>query len=183
LAERGAEYILGLDACELMIEATRDLPMKGIEYQKADVENLSFLSDETFDLAISYLNQCDLADFKANNREVWRVLKSGGRFIITNIHPMRSATGLWYKNDAGEKEHVILDNYFCEGERSFKMLGSDFTNYHRSLSTYVNNFIEVGFLVDVIIEPTVDHEALTIFPELDDELRVPNFIIYVLRKP
>ena len=144
---------------------------------------MSFLENETFDLVVSYLNQCDLPDFCANNREVYRVLKSGGRFIVANLHPMRSAVGGWHRNDDGEKQHVILDRYFDEGERRWKMMGVEFTNFHRSLSTYVDGFLDAGFILKRIVEPTVTKEHLKKYPELDDEARVPNFIIYVLKKP
>lgn len=56
------------------------------------------------------------------------------------------------------------------------------TNFHRTLATYLNTFLHVGFSLDRLIEPTVTPETLAHYPDLDDELRVPNFIIYVLRK-
>lgn len=183
LVERGAKYVLGLDLCKRMIEAAQELQSGRDEYRVHDVQDLGFIEDETFDIVASYLNQCDLPDFKANNKEVFRVLKRGGKFIIANLHPMRSAIGSWYRNDKGEKLHVILDNYFDESERHWKMLGVEFTNFHRTLSTYLNNFIETGFIVKKIIEPTVTADKLKEYPDLDDELRVPNFIVYVLEKP
>lgn len=82
-----------------------------------------------------------------------------------------------------EKGHVILDRYFDEGERHWKMMGAEFTNFHRSLSTYIRGFLEAGFSIAGIVEPTVTDEQVRRYPELDDELRVPNFIIYILRKP
>jgi SAM-dependent methyltransferase len=182
LVARGAAYVLGLDACEPMIEAALELASEREEYQVADVENLSFLDDGSFDLAVSYLNQCDLLDFKMNTCEVLRVLKPGGRFIVANLHPMRSAVGGWHRNEAGEKQHVIVDNYFDESERNWRMMGVEFTNYHRTLGTYVNAFVDAGFLVERLVEPSVTKEQLEEYPELDDELRVPNFIMYVLRK-
>lgn len=183
LVERGAKYVLGLDLCELMIGAAQELQSERDEYRVQDVQDLSWIEDETFDLAVSYLNQCDIPDFEANNREVFRVLKKGGRFIIANLHPMRSVTGKWCRNHNGEKLHAILDNYFDEGERHWEMLGVKFTNFHRSLSTYLNNFIKTGFVIKEIIEPTVSVDKLKEYPDLDDELRVPNFIVYVLEKP
>ncbi len=182
LVDKGAEYVLGLDLCAPMIESAREM-QSGIDtYRVADVQDLGFLEDETFDLAVSYLNQCDLPDFDSNNREVFRVLRTGGRFIVANLHPMRSAVGQWHRADDGEKQHVILDRYFDENERHWKMMGVEFTNYHRSLSTYTCGFVNAGFLLEGIIEPTVTEEHLKVYPELDDELRVPNFIIYILRK-
>ena len=67
LVERGAKYVLGLDLCEPMIEAARELQSGRDEYRIQDVQDLGFLEHETFDLAVSYLNQCDLPDFKVNN--------------------------------------------------------------------------------------------------------------------
>ena len=95
LAGRGAHRVLGVDTCEPMIQAARELQSDNEEYVVGDVQDLHFLADESFDLAVSYLNHCDLPDFAANVREVFRVLKAGGRFVIANLHPMRSATGAW----------------------------------------------------------------------------------------
>ncbi len=183
LAARGAAAVLGLDLCQPMIEAARALPANRVAYRVADVQNLDFLEDASFDLAVSYLNQCDLPDFMANTREVFRVLRPGGRFIIANLHPMRSATGQWQKTDDGTKQHFILDNYLDEGERHWTIMGVPLTNFHRSLATYTRGFLDAGFRLDEILEPIPTEQELASYPELDDELRVPNFIIYVLRKP
>lgn len=183
LAERGAAFVLGLDLCCTMIEAARQLQRERDEYRVADVQDLGFLDSESFDLCVSYLNQCDLPDFMANNREVFRILKPGGRFIIANLHPMRSAVGGWQTTAEGEKQHVILDRYFDETDRHWQMMGTDVTNFHRSLSTYVQGFLSAGFVLDDLIEPSVTEDQLEDYPQLDDEMRVPNFIIYVLKKP
>src|SRR5262249_42116763 len=100
-----------------------------------------------------------------------------------NLHPMRSAAGAWQRTPDGKKEHVILDNYFDEGERHWKMMGVEITNFHRSLSTYICDFLDTGFSIAGIVEPNITVESLTLYPELDDTLRVPDFIIYILRKP
>ncbi|MEJ2757048.1 MAG: class I SAM-dependent methyltransferase [Anaerolineales bacterium] len=180
---RGAKYVLGLDSCEPMIEAAQELESGVDEYQVADVQDLGFLDDEIFDVAVSYLNQCDLPDFDTNVREVFRVLKPGGRFVIANLHPMRSAKGGWERDEQGQRLHALLDDYFDESERHWTILGKELTNFHRSLSTYLNGFLDAGFVIKRILEPTVSLSNLKRYPELEDELRVPNFIIYVLDKP
>ncbi|MCF7920085.1 MAG: class I SAM-dependent methyltransferase [Candidatus Cloacimonetes bacterium] len=182
LAKRGAANVLGIDLCEKMIEAARELKSEAEEYRIADVQDLSFIQGEEFDLAISYLNQCDLPDFIANTNEVFRILKPGGKFIIANLHPMRSAVGCWLKDDNGKKKHVVLDDYFAEGQRHWKMMGVELTNFHRTLATYTKAYSDAGFSIERIIEPTATAEMIDIYPELIDELRVPNFIIYILSK-
>jgi ubiquinone/menaquinone biosynthesis C-methylase UbiE len=183
MVTRGAANILGLDSCEPMIAAANELGTGADEYRVADVQVLDFIEDGTFDVVVSYLNQCDLPDFMANTREVFRVLKPGGRFIIANLHPMRSAAGGWHKDETGRKLHAVLDNYFDESERFWVMQGKDLTNFHRSLSTYLNGFLDAGFIITRVVEPSAALSDLRQYPELDDELRVPNFIIYVLTRP
>ena len=183
LLDRGAEQVVGVDLCPPMIVAAGQLTTGKDGYVLADVQDMGFLRGGAFDLVVSYLNQCDLDDFEANNREVFRVLKPGGRFIIANLHPMRSAVGSWLRGADGAKLHVILDRYFDEGGRRWKMLGVDFTNFHRTLSTYMRAYRQTGFAIEEIIEPTLEAGDLKLFPELDDELRVPNFILVVLGKP
>jgi SAM-dependent methyltransferase len=158
LIRRGAEYVLGLDLCAPMVEAARELESERDEYRVEDVQDLGFLDSESFDL-------------------------HGGRFVVANLHPMRSAVGAWHRAENGEKLHVILDRYFEEDERQWKVMGHYLTNFHRSISTYVRGFLTAGFSVVDVIEPTVTEEQLDDHPDLDDELRVPNFIIYVLKKP
>jgi hypothetical protein len=63
------------------------------------------------------------------------------------------------------------------------MIGIDFTNFHRTLSTYIRAYRHSGFAIEEIVEPTVETENLKRFHELEDELRVPNFIVVVLAKP
>jgi SAM-dependent methyltransferase len=183
LLDRGAGLAVGVDLCSPLIIAAAGLATGKDGYLLANVEDMGFFRASAFDLVVSYLNQCDLPDFGVNSREVFRVLKPGGRFIVANVHPMRSAVGGWMRAEDGAKLHVILDRYFDEGDRRWKMLGCDFTNFHRTLSTYVRAYRNAGFAVEEIIEPTPEAGDIERFPELDDELRVPNFMIVVLSKP
>ncbi len=183
LLDRGAKQVVGVDLCPPMIAAAAQLATGKDGYVLADVQQMGFLRDGAIDLAVSYLNQCDLPDFEANSREVFRVLKPGGRFVVANLHPMRSAVGGWLRTEDGAKLHVILDRYFDEGDRRWKMMGIDFTNFHRTLSTYIRAYRRTGFAIEEIIEPTLEAPTVERFPELDDELRVPNFIVVVLGKP
>ena len=91
---------------------------------------------------------------------------------------MSTAGNCWIKDENGVKLHFRLDNYFDESERA---MGS-VTDFHRTLSTYMNTFLEAGFRLDGIREPKPSPEQLRRYPEIDDLLRVPHFIIYLLRK-
>ena len=54
---------------------------------------------------------------------------------------MRFAGGRSLTGDDAAKLHVILDRYLDEGDRRWKMLAIDFTNFHRTLSTYIRAYL------------------------------------------
>jgi ubiquinone/menaquinone biosynthesis C-methylase UbiE len=64
LVDLGAELVLGIDLCPSMLVAAGQLATGKDGYILADVQEMGFLRDNTFDIAVSYLNQYDLPGFK-----------------------------------------------------------------------------------------------------------------------
>ena len=182
LAELGAE-ITGIDLTEPLLERARRLAVGGESYLAGDAETLDVVSSESFDLAVSYIVLVDLLDYRASIEAAYRVLRPGGRFVVCNVHPMRSAVPNGWINQGGRKLFYGVDNYTDEGPREFPWWGRNFVNMHRTLSSYVNAFVGAGFTLEGMEEPTPSEEQLVEDPTFDDEFRAPNFIVYVLRKP
>ena len=184
LSDLGA-VVTGIDLTEALIERARALGSKGEAYLVGDAEDLEGVGDESFDLAVSYIVLVDLLDYRRSIREAYRVLRPGGRFIVCNIHPMRSAamnTDGWI-SDRSRKLFYPVDNYTEEGPREFLWWRGPVINMHRTLSSYVSAFLNAGFALEGLHEPIPSEEQLAQHPNFDDEPRVPNFIIYVLKKP
>jgi hypothetical protein len=98
---------------------------------------------------------------------------------------MRSApinTDGWI-SDRSRKLFYPVDNYTEEGPREFLWWRGPVINMHRTLSSYVSAFLNAGFALEGLHEPIPSEEQLAQHPNFDDEPRVPNFIIYVLKKP
>ena len=182
LAGLGAE-VTGVDLTEPLIERARELAVGGDTYVVGDAENLAGIEDESFDIAVSYIVLVDLLDYRASIEAAYRVLRPGGRFVVCNVHPMRSAVPYGWINQGGRKLFYAVDNYWDEGPREFPWWGKNFVNMHRTLSSYVNAFVESGFTLESLDEPTPSEEQLVENPSFDDEFRAPNFIVYKLRKP
>ena len=186
LSERGA-VATGIDLTEALIEQACVLGTDKERYLVGNAEDLDELSDDSFDLAVSYIVLVDIRDYRRSIREAYRVLRPGGRFVVCNLHPMRSASNNfvgWIRDSSGKLFHPV-DNYTEEGPREFLFpwLGRPFIYMHRTLSSYVSAFLDAGFVLESLHEPIPTEEQLAEHPEFDDEPRVPNFVVYVLKKP
>lgn len=182
LTESGAE-VTGVDLCRPFLEYAENHCVGGETYLLADMEDLDGVSDDEFDLAISYVTLVDVPDMHRAISEAFRVMRPGGRFVVCNVHPMRMASVGWIKQ-GDVKLHYPVDNYFDESARELRSRdGTPWTNFHRTLETHVMAFLGAGFAIEAIREPKPTQEQVEQHPSLDDDLRVPNFIIFVLRKP
>ena len=181
LSQLGAT-VTGVDLTEPLIERARSLSTTET-YLLGNAEDLHGIQDNTFDLAVSYIVLVDLHDYRSAINAAYRVLRPGGRFIVCNIHPMRSSVaGGWIKQ-GDTKLFYPVDNYTDEGPREFTMVGRPFVNMHRTLSSHIGAFLDAGFTLRALHEPVPTAEELAANPTFDDEHRIPNFIIYILQKP
>ena len=182
LAELGADAT-GIDLTQPLLDRAHALAGPNETYRLADAETLDGIESQSCDLAVSYIVLVDLDDYRASIEAAYRVLRPGGAFIVCSIHPMRMATPQGWINQGGRKLFYPLDNYAQEGPREFTWWGKPFLNMHRTLSSHITAFLDAGFVLDALHEPTPSPEQLERNPHFDDEYRAPNFIIYRLRKP
>ena len=181
LSKLGAT-VTGVDLTEPLIDRARSLSNEET-YLVGNAETLEGIESNTYDIAVSYIVLVDLQDYRSAINAAFRVLLPGGRFVVCNIHPMRScAEGGWIKQ-GDRKLFYPVDNYTEEGPREFTWFGRTFVNMHRTLSSHIGAFLDAGFTLRRLHEPTPSAEELAANPSFDDEYRIPNFIIYVLEKP
>lgn len=186
LAAKGART-LGVDLQQTFIDYAQGRAGPSERYLLGDIQQLSGVDDESFDLAVSYISLVDVPDQRAAVAQAFRVLAPGGRFVVCNLSPM--ATGWigdspWHRDEDGTKMHFVLDHYATEGPRTVLFpSGHQLTNFHRMLSTTINTFLETGFCLTGLHEPLPSPEQLARVPANDDLFRVPIFTIYDLVKP
>ena len=182
LAKSGAR-VTGVDLCRPLIEYAESHRIGDETYLIADMEDLDGVPDNEFDLAISYVSLVDVLDMQRAISAAFRVMRRGARFVVCNVHPMRMASIGWIRQ-GDVKLHYPVDNYFDESARELRFRdGKPLTNFHRTLETHAMAFLDAGFEIEAIREPKPTQEQAEEHPNIGDVLRVPNFIIFVLRKP
>jgi ubiquinone/menaquinone biosynthesis C-methylase UbiE len=186
LAAKGART-LGVDLQPSFVDYARSKAGSTEQYRIGDIQSLSAVSGGLFDLAVSYISLVDVPDQQGVIGEAFRVLSPGGRFVVCNLSPMATACtdeGPWFRDGDGEKLHFVLDHYATEGARRLLFSsGQELTNFHRMLSTTINNFLDVASRSHASTSLFRTPPQLARFPENEDLFRVPIFTINDLVKP
>jgi SAM-dependent methyltransferase len=138
LVERGAS-VTAFDVSPKMIELAKRRLGKRAQIHLADMaEPLTFLKDEEFNIIASSLAIDYVRDWAPVLREFWRVLKPGGRLVITVQHPLGAY--FWYKLDRATGVQYVETTWRGFGGEPVQM-----PDYYRSFEEMVNPLINAGF--------------------------------------
>ncbi|MFZ0544988.1 MAG: class I SAM-dependent methyltransferase [Candidatus Promineifilaceae bacterium] len=169
LAERGAREVVGVDISAALIEAANQRNrLDNLSYHMDNAHHLSTLPDNGFDIAVSQMAMMDIPDYQAMFRAVHRVLKPGGVFLFTLLHPCFEGPYLlpgeepFLEDSEGNMTACVVRWYGREG---FWQSGGDGVRghmgaYHRTVSTYINDLISAGFRLEKLEEPLMEGGGL-----------------------
>jgi ubiquinone/menaquinone biosynthesis C-methylase UbiE len=176
--EHGASEVLGLDVSEKMLARARSATSDAaITYLRADMERVE-LAPASFDLIYSSLALHYIEHLGELLSQVYRVLVPGGRFVFSVEHPVFTAPMEpgWSVNAAGRKSWA-LDAYLEEGPRSTDWLAKGVIKQHRTLATYINLLLGLGFALIRVEEWGPTPQQIAAQPAWADERRRPPFLL------
>lgn len=181
--EHGASYVLGTDISSKMLEIAKNKNFDSkINYQCIAMEDLK-LAPDSFDVVLSSLALHYIEDITTLFSHIYEWLAVGGEFVFSVEHPIFTASGHqdWIYNVKGEISHYPVDKYYYEGKREVFFLGETVTKYHRTLTTYINTLLQLGFELQYVIEPRPPKNMLHL-EGMQDELRRPMMLLLSVKK-
>ena len=171
LARAGAR-VTGVDASAPIMEhasSREEREPLGIVYHVAEA-HLDTLDEGTFDAVVCNMALMDIPDAKGALREAARMLRSGGRLVISLPHPC-FAVGLYHSGWAVEKfdPETTVWRKVSRYREVFQhpMIWRDDSGgewytpgYHRPLSWYLRALRGTGFVVSAFEEPEPTEEFM-----------------------
>jgi Methylase involved in ubiquinone/menaquinone biosynthesis len=194
VAELGAK-MSAIDIAEGFIEYARETEKEsplGVEYRVADARELPF-RDGTFDFATAFMSMMDVMDPGKVLREVRRVVRPGGFFQFSILHPCFAPPHRKVLRHPDGKAYAIeIADYYVAGRHHEQWYFSQTTDdekktvkpfqvpyIHLTLTMWVELLDSVGFRLKRFGEPKADAEAIRKCPELQDT-DVAGIFLHVL---
>jgi SAM-dependent methyltransferase len=171
LAQRGAD-VVGFDNSPTLVRHARRRTGSRADLRVHDVRDpLDWLGDASVDRAIMALVLHHLDDPVPALREVHRVLKPGGRLVVSTVHPVadwQQLGGSYFTDE------MIDDTWNSDWHVRFR---------RAPLTTWCAEFREAGFLIERLVEPLPSESMKDPFPDTYEKLTAePFFIVFVLVK-
>lgn len=164
MAERGGR-VTGLDLSQVNIEAARSRfgQSHALQFAVNDAQTLKDVPSNHFDLAVCKMALMDIPDAEAAFQALARVLKPGGQFVASLLHPCFETPftvpfqPIEQDQDAQFAHHRV-QRYFEEGHWSSGGSGvrGHVGAHHRKLSTYLNLLQRTGFQILRLEEPQLN---------------------------
>ncbi|MEV0715470.1 class I SAM-dependent methyltransferase [Asanoa sp. NPDC050611] len=153
LAAAGAEVVATDLSAGMLRHAVTGNTASGVRVPlvQADAQALPF-PDESFDIAFTAFGAVPfVADSAALMREVFRVVRPGGRWVFAVTHPMR-----WiFLDDPGEGGLVAVHSYFDRRPyvESTAAGVPTYVEQHRTLGDRIRELVGAGFVLEDLVEP------------------------------
>lgn len=173
LRAKGA-VVTGFDSSAVMVALARERLGEDADAHVADLTSPLPFADGGFDYVTALLVLHYLRDWTAPLSELRRVLRPGGRLVLSVNHP------ILYKMLNPQADYFAVTEW--TDEYTFGDQRAVLTYWHRPLHAMTNAFSDAGFQVAVVSEPpwSPDTPAELLPPGFEGRRSFLSFIFFVL---
>lgn len=183
--------VVGIDISSELINIAKERS-KNIQYFVSPAHKIDFIKNESKDVVVIVLALQNIKECDEVVKEVFRVLVSGGRFIIILNHPAfripkRSS---WGFDEKTKVQYRRIDTYMSQSTEKILMNPSDkksesTISYHRSLQDLFKIFNKNGFAITKL-EEWISHKKSEKGPRANSEdisrKEIPMFMMLEITK-
>ncbi|MEM7032787.1 MAG: class I SAM-dependent methyltransferase, partial [Chloroflexota bacterium] len=188
LAEKGA-LVTGVDLSQNLLEhAKRQSAGHSIHFIRDDAQTLNQLQLNSLDLVICNMALMDIPDIGLVYQAVNKILRDGGIFIFSVLHPCFETPftvpeTITEADETGNFVACRVMHYTQEGHWNSGGTGMRGTvgAHHRTLSSYINHLLKNGFQLKDLAEPTLPPDTYQTFREQWSS-KIPRALIVVSEK-
>lgn len=150
-----------------------------------DLECALPYAENSFDAVVNNLVLMWMPDIVNPAQEFFRVLKPGGRCVISVTHPLVN-TGTFDQSDP-EHPKLILEHSLQEGVflKMINKTNGPYPYYQRTASAYLNTLINAGFqlLPNGFEDYYFPRAFVAQHPEYTKHVKFPLFLLIAVQKP
>lgn len=165
LSAEGA-HVTGVDIAPELIDIARTHASHNQEFYISSADNLRMFKDKSFDSVVCVLAIQNIEKMALTFKEVARVLKNAGKFVVVLNHPAFRipAKSAWVFDDKavhGGAQFRRVDEYMSESRAAIDMHPGHFGghdkkeltySFHRPLQVYSKTLANSGFVISRIEE-------------------------------
>src|ERR1700730_18593928 len=153
VAKRGAASVCGIDFSSKLLAIAREEERReplGIVYVHEDAQSLSSFSGALFDGVLCNLALMDIEDLPATAQTIQRLLRPGGWLVFSILHPCAPVTSA--QGSLQQRPHSYFEEGLWFSPNPLSVRGR-VGSYHRTVSTYLQSFLNVGLKLEQVTEP------------------------------
>ncbi|MFP4567844.1 MAG: class I SAM-dependent methyltransferase [Candidatus Woesearchaeota archaeon] len=188
LSKKGYKKLVGFDLSDGLISVAQAQNIRDASFYVGDMSKKLNHASSSFDIVYSSLAIHYVSNINFLFKEVSRVLKKGGVFCFSTIHPVfnlmnQSSEGLVGVRRRGVKKEV-LGNYFDESSKPSDLGGLGFVNIHNySFETLIKAGLSNGFeLVDYVDARPLPSAKKYDVDKYNLTCTLPTFILFKFKK-
>lgn len=142
----------GCDGSAVMVSiAQQKYPL--VQFDVVDLQEHLPYQNQEFDVVFCNLVLMDIEKIETSIAEMARVLKTGGMFIFSILHPC-FYLGKWETDKLGRKTYRKILNYL-EPQTKELVFWGETIHYHRPLSYYLNLMTQSKLWLEQLHEPAM----------------------------